>query len=87
MRTAQYWSKVQAVLIFEADIKNFLSIHKVPAECILNDPEARSETIEQVVLDELPALRLRPRRRLTYWLQLWSRRTMRFLKIVPQPQT
>ena len=47
----------RCVPLFEDDIKNLPSTHKVLAECILNDPEARSEAIGQV-LDELAALRL-----------------------------
>ncbi len=35
MRTAQYRIKVHALLIFEADTKNLLSIHEVLAECSL----------------------------------------------------
>jgi len=59
VRAAHYWTKVHPEISFEDDIKQLLATHEALADCILNDPEARSDNIIQSLLDELPALRLK----------------------------
>jgi PAS domain S-box-containing protein len=58
IRAAHYWTKVHPELAFEDDLKQLLATHESLAECILNDPEAKSNDVTKSLLDELPALRL-----------------------------
>jgi PAS domain S-box-containing protein len=58
IRAAHYWTKVHPEIAFEDDIKQLLATHEALADCILNDPEARSDRIGQSLLDELPSLRM-----------------------------
>jgi PAS domain S-box-containing protein len=57
VRAAHYWTETHPEIAFEDDIAKLLATHEALAECILNDPEARDST-SQLLLDELPALRL-----------------------------
>ena len=57
VRTAHYWTKLHPELVFEDDLKQLLATHEALAECILNDPEARSEGLSQHVSTELAILR------------------------------
>ncbi len=57
VRAAHYWTKVHPEIEFEDDIKQLLATHETLANCILNDPEAKSDSVSQSLLDELPALR------------------------------
>ena len=59
VRAAHYWTKVHPEIEFEDDIKQLLATHEALANCILNDPEARSDSVSQSLLDELPSLRLK----------------------------
>ncbi len=59
VRAAHYWTKVHPEIEFEDDIKQLLATHQALASCILEDPEASPDKIEQSILDELPALRLK----------------------------
>jgi PAS domain S-box-containing protein len=59
VRAAHYWTKVHPEIQFEDDIKHLLATHEALASCIVNDPEASTETVTQLILDELPALRLK----------------------------
>jgi signal transduction histidine kinase len=59
VRAAHYWTKTHPELKFEDDIQNLLATQEVLAACILNDPEAKSDAISQLLLDELPSLRRR----------------------------
>lgn len=58
VRAAHYWTRVHPELAFEDDLKQLLATHEALAECILNDPEAKSDDVTKSLLDELPALRL-----------------------------
>ena len=58
VRAAHYWTRIHPELAFEDDLKQLLATHKALAECILNDPEGRSDDVTKSLLDELPALRL-----------------------------
>src|SRR5690348_9838538 len=59
VRAAHYWTKVHPEIEFEDDVKQLLATHEALAACILTDPEARSDSIRQSLLDELPSLRLK----------------------------
>ena len=59
VRAAHYWTKVHPEIALEDDIKQLMATHEELADCILNDPEASSDSFTQSVLDELPALRQR----------------------------
>ena len=59
VRAAHYWTKVHPEIEFEDDIKQLLVTDEALANCILNDPEARSDGISQSLLDEIPSLRLK----------------------------
>jgi PAS domain S-box-containing protein len=59
VRAAHYWTKVHPEIEFEDDIKQLLATHEALANCILNDPETRSDGVSQSLLDELPLLRLK----------------------------
>ena len=59
VRAAHYWTKVHPELELEDDIKQLLATHEALAACILNDPEASSDSVSQSLLDELPSLRLK----------------------------
>jgi PAS domain-containing protein len=56
---AHYWTEVHPEIAFEDDIKQLLASHEAPADCILNDPEADCGNVSQLILDELPGLRLK----------------------------
>jgi PAS domain S-box-containing protein len=58
VRAAHYWTRVHPELAFEDDLDQLLATHEALAECILNDPEAKSDDVSKSLLDELPALRL-----------------------------
>jgi len=58
VRAAHYWTRVHPEIAFEDDIKQLLATHEALADCVLNDPEACSDSIGQSILDELPALRM-----------------------------
>lgn len=58
VRAAHYWTRVHPELAFEDDLKQLLATHEALSECILNDPEAKSDVVTKALLDELPALRL-----------------------------
>jgi PAS domain S-box-containing protein len=57
VRAAHFWTKVHPELVLEEDIKTLLVTHEALAECILNDPEASSSEITQVLREELTQLR------------------------------
>ena len=59
VRAAHYWTKVHPEIEFEDDIKHLLATHEALANCILNDndSEAPSDSVSQLLLDELPSLR------------------------------
>jgi PAS domain S-box-containing protein len=59
VRAAHYWTRVHPELELEDDIKELLATHETLAGCILNDPEANSDSLSQSLLDELPSLRLK----------------------------
>lgn len=59
VRAAHYWTEVHPELELEDDIKLLLETHEALAACILNDPEARATKVSELLLDELPALRLK----------------------------
>ena len=59
VRAAHYWTKVHPEIEIEDDIKQLLATHEALANCILNDPEACSDSVSQSLLDELPSLRLK----------------------------
>jgi PAS domain S-box-containing protein len=59
VRAAHYWTKVHPEIAFEDDIKLLLATHEALAECILNDPEGNADNVSQLLLEELPALRLK----------------------------
>jgi PAS domain S-box-containing protein len=57
IRTAHDWTKVHPELTLEDDVKEVLSAHETLATCILSDPEALSDRVNQRILDELPLIR------------------------------
>ena len=59
IRTAHFWTKVHPELTFEDDITQLLATYEALAQCVLNDPEAATCEISQVLLDELTTLRQR----------------------------
>ncbi len=59
VRAAHYWTRVHPEIAFEDDIKQLLATHETLADCILNDPEGNADNVSQLLLDELPALRLK----------------------------
>jgi PAS domain S-box-containing protein len=59
VRAAHYWTRVHPEIQFEDDIKELLAMHEVLASCIVDDPEANTDTITRSILDELPTLRLK----------------------------
>jgi PAS domain S-box-containing protein len=59
VRAAHYWTRVHPELALEDDVKQLLATHEALAECILNDSEAKTDSVSQSLLDELPALRLK----------------------------
>src|SRR5580704_6043608 len=59
VRAAHYWTKIHPEIALEDDIKQLLATHEELADCILNDPEASSDSFPQTLLDELPVLRQR----------------------------
>lgn len=63
VRAAHYWTEVHTELKMEDDIKELLRTEEALAECILGDPEARTDAISAYVLEELPELRRRADRK------------------------
>jgi len=59
VRAAHYWTKVHPEIELEDDVKQLLATHEALANCILNDPEAPSDSVSQSLLDELPSLRVK----------------------------
>ena len=59
VRAAHYWTRVHPQIAFEDDIKQLLATHETLADCILNDPEGNADNVSQLLLEELPALRLK----------------------------
>ena len=57
VRAAHYWTKVHPELQFEADLDELLKVEEELAKCILDDPEARADSVCASILDELPDLR------------------------------
>jgi PAS domain S-box-containing protein len=57
VQTAHFWTKIHPELEIEEDIKGLLSTNQSLAECVLNDPEARSSELSSRLLDELASLR------------------------------
>lgn len=57
VQTAHFWTKIHPELEIEEDIKGLLSTNQPLAECVLNDPEARSDELSSRLLDELASLR------------------------------
>src|SRR4029079_16857481 len=57
VHTAHYWTKLHQELTMEDDITNLLSAHETLADCILRDPEARSDSLSRQVASELTSLR------------------------------
>jgi len=57
VQTAHFWTKIHPELEIEGDIKGLLSTNQSLAECVLNDPEARSNEVSSRLLDELASLR------------------------------
>jgi PAS domain S-box-containing protein len=58
VRTAHYWTKIHPEVAFEDDVQQLLATHQALAECILSDPEARIDSVNELLLEELPGLRL-----------------------------
>ena len=63
VRTAHYWTKVHPELGLEDDVKQLFTTHEALAECVLNDPEALTSEMTEVILDELHSLRTERGRR------------------------
>jgi PAS domain S-box-containing protein len=59
VRAAHYWTRVHPEIQFEDDIKQLLATHEALAGCIIDDPEAATDKVTQLILDELPMLRLK----------------------------
>ena len=59
VRAAHYWTRVHPGIQFEDDIKELLATHEALASCIVDDPEANTDTITRSILDDLPSLRLK----------------------------
>jgi signal transduction histidine kinase len=57
VRTAHYWTKLHPELSFEDDIVQLLATHEQLATCILNDTEARRDSLSHQVAEELASLR------------------------------
>jgi signal transduction histidine kinase len=57
VRTAHYWTKLHPELGFEEDVTHLLATHETLAHCILNDPEAQSDSLSRQVASELASLR------------------------------
>jgi PAS domain S-box-containing protein len=57
VQTAHFWTKIHPELEIEGDIKGLLSTNQSLAECVLDDPEARSNELSSRLLDELASLR------------------------------
>jgi PAS domain S-box-containing protein len=57
VQTAHFWTKIHPELEIEEDVKGLLSTNQSLAECVLNDPEARSGELSSRLLDELASLR------------------------------
>jgi PAS domain S-box-containing protein len=57
VRAAHYWTKVHPELELEDDIEELLKTEEELAKCILEDPEARADSVCASLLDELPDLR------------------------------
>jgi PAS domain S-box-containing protein len=57
VKTAHLWTEIHPELEIEGDIKGLLSTNQYLAECVLNDPEARSNEVSSRLLDELATLR------------------------------
>src|SRR3981081_1181259 len=59
VRAAHYWTRGHPEIQLEDDIKQLLATHEVLASCIIDDPEASTDRVDQSILDELPVLRLK----------------------------
>jgi signal transduction histidine kinase/ActR/RegA family two-component response regulator len=57
VRAAHYWTKTHAELEMEDDIQRLLATHEALAECILNDSEASTCEMTQVLREEVAELR------------------------------
>lgn len=57
VRAAHYWTETHPEITFEDDITRLLATHEALSECVFKDPEAH-DNVSQLLLDELPALRL-----------------------------
>jgi hypothetical protein len=57
VRTAHYWTKLHPELAFEDDIQRLLVTHEVIAQCLLNDPAARLDSLTPHVPAELDSQR------------------------------
>lgn len=57
VRTAHYWTRLHRELELEDDVEQLLATQQTLAECLLNDPEARSCDMSRQLLDELDTLR------------------------------
>jgi two-component system, chemotaxis family, CheB/CheR fusion protein len=69
VQTAHFWTKIHPELEIEEDIKGLLSTNQSLAECVLNDPEARSSELSGRLLDELASLREKTQNHETLSLQ------------------
>ena len=56
IRTAHYWTKLHPELCFEEDVNHLLATHKAIAECVLKDPEARTDALSNQLAAELASL-------------------------------
>ena len=59
IRAAHFWTKVHPELSLEDDVKDLLATHEALAGSVLKDTEASTDVIGQMLLDELPSLRLK----------------------------
>ncbi len=57
VRTAHYWTKLHPELVLEQDVIHLLDTHEILVDCILKDPEARTDALSQQVELELASLR------------------------------
>jgi PAS domain S-box-containing protein len=57
VRTAHYWTKLHPELALEEDVIQLLNTHEILAHCILSDPEAQTDSLNEQVALELAFLR------------------------------
>lgn len=57
VRLAHYWTKIHPELAIEDDVARLLETHEALAQCVLNDPAAKADSLSRQVADELASLR------------------------------